>query len=171
MRTTLGFDSCCTLNQLMAYYCQFCLISSKNYEHIFPLVFYVHSLNPICTGCCHVILIYGLIPPSASRNRVNHIQAKHFFWVKEKPYVLSFQTIWLITSEVSLLKIWFFRQQTWLFLMLLLSSLHSTCNFWSFFMMIFSFLIAVTNLVYAETILKYRFERLWWKIEVKYDVN
>ena len=28
-------------------------------------------LNPIPTGCCHVILIYGLIPPSARRNRVN----------------------------------------------------------------------------------------------------
>ena len=26
--------------------------------------------NPILTGCCHVTLIYGLIPPMAGRNRV-----------------------------------------------------------------------------------------------------
>ena len=28
-------------------------------------------LNPIPTGCCHLTLIYGLIPPMAGRNRVN----------------------------------------------------------------------------------------------------
>ena len=28
------------------------------------------SFNPIPTGCCHVTLIYGLIPPMAARNRV-----------------------------------------------------------------------------------------------------
>ena len=28
------------------------------------------SFNPIPTGCCHVTLIYGLIPPMAGRNRV-----------------------------------------------------------------------------------------------------
>ena len=28
------------------------------------------DLNPIPTGCCHVTLIYGLIPPMAGRNRV-----------------------------------------------------------------------------------------------------
>ena len=28
-------------------------------------------LNPIPTGCCHMILINGLIPPNAGRNRVN----------------------------------------------------------------------------------------------------
>ena len=31
---------------------------------------HLHSVNPIPTGCCQVILIYGLIPPSAGRNRV-----------------------------------------------------------------------------------------------------
>ena len=31
-------------------------------------------LNPIPTGCCHVTLIYGLIPPIAGRNRVNACQ-------------------------------------------------------------------------------------------------
>ena len=33
-------------------------------------------LNPIPTGCCHVILIYGLIPPSAGRNRVKRYEKK-----------------------------------------------------------------------------------------------
>jgi hypothetical protein len=33
--------------------------------HRFP------TLNPIPTGLCHVITIYGLIQPIASRNRVN----------------------------------------------------------------------------------------------------
>ena len=28
------------------------------------------QLNLIPTGCCHVTLIYGLIPPMAGRNRV-----------------------------------------------------------------------------------------------------
>ena len=28
------------------------------------------ALNPIPTGCCHVTLIYGLIPPMAGRNWV-----------------------------------------------------------------------------------------------------
>ena len=28
------------------------------------------AFNPIPTGCCHVTLIYGLIPPMAGRNRV-----------------------------------------------------------------------------------------------------
>ena len=28
------------------------------------------SFNPIPTGCCHMTLIYGLIPPMAGRNRV-----------------------------------------------------------------------------------------------------
>ena len=28
------------------------------------------EFNPILTGCCHLIFIYELIPPSASRNRV-----------------------------------------------------------------------------------------------------
>ena len=27
------------------------------------------TFNPIPTGCCHVTLIYGLIPPMAGRNR------------------------------------------------------------------------------------------------------
>ena len=27
--------------------------------------------NPIPTCCCHVTLMYGLIPPMAGRNRVN----------------------------------------------------------------------------------------------------
>ena len=30
----------------------------------------VFEVNPIPTGCCHVILIYGLILPMAGRNRV-----------------------------------------------------------------------------------------------------
>ena len=30
-------------------------------------------LNPIPTGCCHVTLIYGLIPPMAGRNRVKQL--------------------------------------------------------------------------------------------------
>ena len=29
-----------------------------------------HRLNPIPTGLCHVIAVYGLIQPIASRNRV-----------------------------------------------------------------------------------------------------
>ena len=43
-------------------------------------------LNHIPTGCCHVILIYGLIPPIAGRNRVKEYHGgldAHFFmgWV------------------------------------------------------------------------------------------
>ena len=30
-------------------------------------------INPIPTGCGHVTLIYGLIPPMAGRNRVNSL--------------------------------------------------------------------------------------------------
>ena len=33
-------------------------------------------INPIPTSCCHVTLIYGLIPPMASRNRVNSSNMK-----------------------------------------------------------------------------------------------
>ena len=32
-------------------------------------------VNPIPTGCCHVTLIYGLIPPMAGRNRVKVIDS------------------------------------------------------------------------------------------------
>ena len=34
--------------------------------------------NPIPTGCCHVTLIYGLIPPMAGMNRVNHVKVEMF---------------------------------------------------------------------------------------------
>ena len=33
-------------------------------------------LNPIPTVCCHVILIYGMIQPSAGRNRDNRMQVQ-----------------------------------------------------------------------------------------------
>ena len=33
----------------------------------------VTGFKPIPIGCCHVILIYGLILPSAGRNRVKYI--------------------------------------------------------------------------------------------------
>ena len=32
----------------------------------------LNTFNPIPTGCCHVTLIYGLIPPMAGRNRVKN---------------------------------------------------------------------------------------------------
>ena len=32
------------------------------------------DLNPIPTGLGHVMLIYGLIPPMAGRNRVNPVK-------------------------------------------------------------------------------------------------
>ena len=34
------------------------------------------SVNPIPTGCCHVTLIHGLIPPMAGRNRVNTVMSQ-----------------------------------------------------------------------------------------------
>ena len=33
-------------------------------------LFIAKSFNPITTGCCHMTLIYGLIPPMAGRNTV-----------------------------------------------------------------------------------------------------
>ena len=33
-------------------------------------------LNPIPTGLCHVITVYGLIQPSAGRNKVNRSKYK-----------------------------------------------------------------------------------------------
>ena len=35
------------------------------------------KFNPIPSGCCHVILIYGLIPPNAGKNRFRHFTLIH----------------------------------------------------------------------------------------------
>ena len=42
-------------------------------------VWFFH-VNTIPTGCCHVILLYGLIPPSAGRNSVKSLI--HLLFVK-----------------------------------------------------------------------------------------
>ena len=47
------------------------------------------GLNPIPTGCCHVTLIYGLIPPMAGRNMVNkRIKMKNIL----KPIIIQILT-------------------------------------------------------------------------------
>ena len=45
-------------------------MSSEEFKKSFHLHIWATALNPIPTGCCPVILIYGLIGPSAGRNRV-----------------------------------------------------------------------------------------------------
>ena len=47
-------------------------------EHKISLTLNSKTVNSLVkmnekTGCCHVILIYGLIPPSASKNRVHTV--------------------------------------------------------------------------------------------------
>ena len=49
------------------------------------------SLNPIPTGCCHVTLIYGLIPPMAGRNRVKIFYMTHKF---DSEVSLHFWLLW-----------------------------------------------------------------------------
>ena len=47
-------------------------------EHKISLTLNSKTVNSLVkmnekTGCCHVILLYGLIPPSASKNRVHTV--------------------------------------------------------------------------------------------------
>ena len=61
----------------------------------------VFRFYPIPTGCCHVTLLYGLIPPMAGRNRVKQVLFKNYCNVKKIKYVYSLRYItrvfhWLI---------------------------------------------------------------------------
>ena len=46
-------------------------------------------VNPIPTGCCHVTLIYGLIPPMAGRNRVKWSLVKILYIIKKYIFFLN----------------------------------------------------------------------------------
>ena len=62
------------------------------------------QLNPIPTGCCHVTLIYGLIPPMASRNRVNwrktNARIKHTFKIINVSWSNNKSIIRVFTSQI-----------------------------------------------------------------------
>ena len=59
-------------------------------QGLFFILFWI-GLNPIPTSCCHVTLIYVLIPPVAGRNRVK--EQKTIIRKREKPIKL-FQHLW-----------------------------------------------------------------------------
>ena len=46
-------------------------------------VFTVHTFNPIPTGCCHVTLIYRLIPPMAGSNRVKNSKTERWMIISK----------------------------------------------------------------------------------------
>ena len=70
-----------------------CLISDSNGSYI--IQWHLKLLNPIPTGLCHVITVYGLIQPSASRNRVNIllilllVVSVEIDSIMAKPYILQ----------------------------------------------------------------------------------
>ena len=56
-------------------------VATVNSVHISRVCHYNLRLvyfYPIPTGCCHVTLIYGLIPPMAGRNRVKRMNKTHY---------------------------------------------------------------------------------------------